>query len=687
MLVLELAVDIGGTFTDLVGYDRRTGQPIAAKAPTTPEDVTRGIRSCLQKAGIDVGQASRFVHGSTVAINTAIERTGARTALVVTRGTRDLYTIGRGNRPNAYDIHFRRPVPLVPPHLTFEVDERLGPRGDTWLPFDEEQARSVASAIAASGAEAIAVCLLHSWCEPEHERRMGAILTELVPHGFVTVSHEILREYGEYERISTTALNAYLGPRVAGYLERLEQMLRDAGFAGELAIMQSNGGAMSASVARAIPVAMLESGPVGGFLAAAEVGESLGYPDVIAFDMGGTTAKTNLVRHGAPRMAHGYHIGGYAEGLPVMLPVVDTVEVGSGGGSVAWIDEAGALQVGPRSAGAEPGPICYGRGGTQPTVTDANLVLGRLAPSALLGGEMQLDAAAARHGVEERIGRPLGLSAEEAALAIVKVAVLKMALAVREVSVARGHDPRDFALVAFGGAGPLHAAEVARELHVPTVIVPNVPGQLSAAGMLVADVKHDYVRTCSRALDRADLAELRGMADELVDTGRRRLEDQGVAPDQMAFPHVLEVRYAGQDFTMPVPAEPDAFEAGGSTRIRARFEALHEQQFGYHDPDRGLEIVNLRVVAVGRRPSWPRPAVRVAPGPHGRSGGRAVYFDEADRPVEAAVIERDRLAAGATVDGPAIVQEYGSTTVLFPGDLARVAPTGELLVLIRGGAR
>jgi N-methylhydantoinase A len=687
-MALELAVDIGGTFTDLVGYDDEEGRLFGAKSPTTPEDLSLGIRSCLERSGIPLSKVASFVHGSTIAINTVIERKGAKAALVVTRGTRDVYRIGRGNRPEAYDLFFERPQPIVPRRLTFEVDERLDARGEVRLPFDEEQAEKVASEIASAGVEAVAVCFLHAWCEPAHEHRMGAILRRALPGAFVTLSHEILREYGEYERISTSVLNAYVGPTVRRYLERLLTMLEGLDFGGRLLIMQSNGGVMAPEVAKEAPVVMLESGPVGGFIAAARMGANLGRPNVIGFDMGGTTAKANLATDGEPRMAHGYHVGGYATGQPVQLPVVDTVEVGSGGGSIASVDAASVLTVGPRSAGADPGPVCYGRGGTDPTVTDANLVLGRLGPSSLLGGEMSLDVDAASRALQSRVAGPLGIPLQDAALAVLQVAVLKMSLAVREVSVERGFDPRDFCLVAYGGAGPLHASAVARELHIPVIVVPNAPGQLSAAGMLLADLKHDLVRTVYRELERADLGELRGIVRELAREGTRRLAVEGVAPEAGEFRSLLEIRYRGQDFTLPIAVEEAMLKDGAAASIRRLFDESHERQFGYRDEERGLEIVNVRVVAVGRRR---RPDLLVvSPKTDAEAvafGSRPVVLALGEAPVGCPLYRREALGAGARIPGPAVVEEYGSTTLLLPGDRAEVAPTGELVISVGEGDR
>jgi N-methylhydantoinase A len=677
-VALTLAVDIGGTFTDLLGYDDRTGRFLSAKSSTTPDDLAAGIFDCVHKIGVAPSDVQAFVHGSTVAINTVIERKGARTALVVTRGTRDVYAIGRGNRPDAYDVWFRRPRPLVPRHLTFEVDERLGPDGSVRIAFDEMQAADVAALVAREAIDAVAVCFLHSWNNPAHEDKMGALLRLAAPAAFVTLSHEILREYGEYERTSTSVLNSYIGPRVSAYLDGLTGRLHASGFDGDVLIMQSNGGVMTPTVAKAMPVATLESGPVGGFIAAARVGASLGCRQVIAFDMGGTTAKTSLVRDGAPQMAHGYHIGGYASGLPMTLPVVDTVEVGAGGGSLARANEFGGLDVGPESAGAKPGPACYGQGGIEPTVTDANLVLGRIDAHGFLGGEMVLDVEAARAAIR-RVGAPLGLSEPAAAIAIVDVAVLKMSLAVRQVSVERGFDPRDFSMIAFGGAGPLHAADVARTLHIPEIVIPNFPGQFSAAGMLLADLRHDYVRTFHAPLERADFSELCRIADELSAVARRRLRDEGAADESMALALSLEVRYAGQDASMPVSIDSAVLERADRSAVHKAFNELHERAFAYHDADRPLEMVNVRLAASAKRSTPPLSQRRPVASESAASGRRSVWF-RADSPIDCPIYERERLAAGTMLDGPAVVQEYASTTLIFPGDRLEVAATGELLI-------
>jgi N-methylhydantoinase A len=672
-LPLVVAVDIGGTFTDLLAYDSATGRLLSSKSPTTPAGLEHGIRNCLEKAGVSVDSIDAFVHGSTVAINTVLERKGARTALVVTKGTRDVYKIGRGNRPDAYDIWFKRPEPLVPRHLTFEVEERLLAGGDIHTPLNARDADAVAMQVRASGAEAVAVCLLHSWKNPIHETRMAE---RLDPKIYRSISHEILREYGEYERISTTVLNSYIGPKVSAYLEGLERILEAQGFAGSLSIMQSNGGVMSLPVARRLPVAMLESGPVGGFIAAARTGAALGYRNVIGFDMGGTTAKTNLARDGEPQMSHGYHIGGYASGQPMLLPVVDTVEVGSGGGSIARVDHTGSLKVGPLSAGADPGPACYGKGGTEATVTDANLVLGRLDPAQFLGGEIPLNVDAAREAVQRSVAGPLGLSDTAAAQAVIKIAVMNMSLAVRQVSVERGYDPRDFVMIGFGGAGPLHAAEVARSLHIPLLVIPNFPGQFSASGMLLAEPRQDFIRTYYRPLEQTDFAELAQIAAEMEALARERMSGADIR-----MRHSLEVRYAGQDFALPVAVEPARYGVEYAATVRDAFHQLHQLRFGYHDADLALEIVNAHLAATAFPTLVALPAFSRREGA-ALLGKRAVFFD--DDAIDCPVYRRESLASGERINGPAIIQEYASTTVLFPQDRAEVTTSGELLIHVGG---
>jgi N-methylhydantoinase A len=673
--VIFVAVDIGGTFTDLIGFDDETQTFVQAKSLTTPSELTQGVINCLKESGIDPGRIDELIHGSTTAINTLIERKGAKTGLVVTRGTRDVYIIGRGNRPESYNLFFHRHQPLVSRRMTLEIEERLLASGEVDTPLKKSSVAAACKALKAEGVEAVAVCFLHAYANPEHERVAGEMIRKAMPGVYLSLSHDILREYREFERMSTTVVNAYIGPKVGGYVKSLKSSLGGIGFKGDLSIMRSNGGVMTPEVATERPVAMMESGPVGGIIASAQVGIALGFKNVISFDMGGTTAKASLIRAGEPTLAPGYYVGGYASGHPVMLPMIDVVEVGAGGGSIAWRDDIGALKVGPQSAGADPGPICYRGGGTEPTITDANVVLGRLDPDNFLGGQMKLDAKGAARGIAEKIAKPLKMDTVAAAQAIIEIAISKMSLAVREVSVAKGYDPRDFALVASGGAGPLHVIAIARELHIPTVIVPLFPSHFSALGMLLADERHDFIRTYYSDLAAVDFAELVKIYQDMVAEAKASLRHTRGAVEQIQ----LDLRYMGQEFTLAVPVTLAQLKAGKRELIRKAFDALYEHRYAHHSPEEPVEMVNIRLGVIGKRPKLKFPRL-------GKSSTVAVshrsdvYFTDTKKPVRCPVYQRTALKAGARIVGPALIQEHGTTTVLFRKDECKVAPSGELII-------
>jgi N-methylhydantoinase A len=679
--VIFVAVDIGGTFTDLIGFNDETQVFVQAKSLTTPHELTQGVINCLRESGIDPGSIDELIHGSTTAINTLIERKGAKTGLVVTRGTRDVYIIGRGNRPESYNLFFHRHEPLVSRQMTHEADERLLAGGEVHEPLNKASTTAACKALKAQGVEAVAVCFLHAYANPEHERIAGEMIRKAMPGVYLSLSHDILREYREFERMSTTVVNAYIGPKVGGYVKDLRSGLGRIGFSGDLSIMRSNGGVMTPEVATERPVAMMESGPVGGIIAAAQVGLALGFANVISFDMGGTTAKASLIRAGEPTLAPGYYVGGYASGHPVMLPMIDVVEVGAGGGSIAWRDDIGLLKVGPQSAGADPGPICYRGGGVEPTITDANVVLGRLDPDNFLGGTMKLDADGARRGVQQRIADPLKLDTVVSAQAIVDIAVNKMSLAVREVSVAKGYDPRDFALVASGGAGPLHVCAIARELYIPTVIVPLFPSHFSALGMLLADERHDFTRTAFADLASVDFAGLVAVHDEMVKDAKASLRHAKDAAYQIH----LDLRYMGQEFTLQVPVTLDQLKKGDRKAIRTAFDQLYEHRYAHHSPEEPVEMVNIRLGAIGKRPKLSFPSLG-ATGTAAPSGEQLAYFTSAAKPLMAKVYRREDLGAGAEIAGPALIQEHGTTTVLFERDICKVADSGEMIITI-GAAR
>ncbi len=677
--MIFVAVDIGGTFTDLVGFDDKAGAFIQAKSLTTPADLVQGVIDCIRKSGITVDVIDELIHGSTIAINTLIERKGAKTGLVVTRGTRDVYMIGRGNRPESYNLFFHRHQPLVSRQVICEVAERLLSSGKILEPIKRVSIRQACKELKQAGVEAIAVCFLHSYANPVHERIAGGVIKQAMPDAYLSLSHNILREYREFERISTTVVNAYIGPKVGGYVKRLKDSLAESNFRGDLSIMRSNGGVMTPEVAIERPVAMMESGPVGGIIASAHVGQALGFPNVISFDMGGTTAKASLIRAGEPTMAPGYYVGGYASGHPVMLPMIDVVEVGAGGGSIAWRDDVGALKVGPQSAGADPGPICYRSGGTEPTITDANVVLGRLDPDHFLGGQMKLDGIAAKRGIKQKIADPLKLDVIAAAQAIVEIAINKMSLAVREVSVAKGYDPRDFALVASGGAGPLHVCAIARELFIPTVIVPLFPSHFSALGMLLADERHDFIRTVYSDLAAVDFAKLIVIHDELVTDAKAGLRHGKNAVYQIHF----DLRYVGQEFTLSVPATIAQLRRADRHGIRTAFDKLYEQRYSHHSPEEAVELVNIRLAAIGKRPRLKFPDLSHS-SPAKPAGERSVFFGSVTKPLVVKVFRREHLAAGSRIAGPALIEEHGTTTVLFEHDDCKVAPSGELIIAVGG---
>lgn len=678
---IQLGVDIGGTFTDLIAFDPDTGQLYHAKSPTTYFDFVQGILDCIEKSGASLPATSHMIHGTTIAINTVIEQKGARTALVTNRGAKDVYLIGRGNRPEAYNLFFRRPKPLVPRHLTFEVSGRMLADGREFEPVDINEIEKLCEELQRQKVEAVSICFLHSYANPAHEQLVGGIIRERLPECYVSLSSEILREYREYERTSTTVLNAYVGPKVSQYIRRLKGRLMENGFRESLMIMQSNGGIMSPDTAAMKPVNMMESGPVGGIIASAEVARALGYENVIAFDMGGTTAKASLIRDGEPSMSEVYYIGGYASGHPVMIPVVEVVEVGTGGGSIAWLDEVGTLKVGPRSAGSDPAPICYGRGGTEPTFTDANVALGRIGAEDFLGGTMPLDKAAAEDGIRRKIAEPLGLDMIRSAHAIVQIAIANMSLAVREVSVEKGYDPRDFVLVASGGAGPLSAVAIARELHIPIVIIPRFPAHFSAIGMLMTDQRHDFVQTYYAPLERLQFAELLKICQQLMDEAKQLALSEGISTEQVTYQTYLDIRYVGQEFTLPVPVSVEQLEKGDIAGIRSSFDCIHEQRYGHQAPEEPVEMVNIRLTVTGRRAKPQFPGLK-ASGQTPEPKYRPVYFDDLERPVHCPVYFREQLPPGFVVKGPALIQEYASTTVLFDGDVCEVCDTGELIIKV-----
>src|SRR5262245_40617066 len=684
---LRLAADIGGTFTDIAVFDARTGQLTFGKALSTPHHLVEGITAAVAKAGSDYRSAGLFLHGSTIAINTILERTGARTALIITRGFRDIYEIGRINGPNAYNLCFRKHEPLVERALRFEIDERVLADGEIDRPLDDAEVVALGRKLEELGVEAAAILFLNCYARAEHEARAKAILEKNHPNIFVSASHELSQEYREFERCSTVVANAYIGPKVRRYVGEIDRHIRDAGFAGSFLIVQSTGGLYEAQQAQHQCVRMLESGPAAGVIGTQALCHALGIDNAIAFDMGGTTAKAGVIYQGEALTTGTALIGGYDKALPVQIAMMDIFEVGTGGGSIARL-EAGGLRVGPQSAGAAPGPACYGLGGSAPTVTDANLLLGRLAADRFLGGEMRLDVGAAERALKDKVAKPLGMDATAAADGILRIAATAMSYAVKGVTTERGLDAGDFVLVAYGGAGPLHAVEVAREIGMRKIIIPNAPGVFSAFGMLFADLRYDFVRTSLMRLDDASFDHLEKVYGELEQQGRDAIAAASVAPHRIVIKRAADMRYVGQEHAVTVDLPLNVFAKQNRQAIKRHFDDMHALRYGTSAPDEPAEIVSLRTTVTGlmRKP----PQAKVARGRRGRrepakaafAGRRPVYFS--GRFVSTPTWRRAALVAGNRINGPALIEEHASTTLLMPGDALEVDALGNLVIAVGG---
>jgi N-methylhydantoinase A len=681
-MAYRVTVDTGGTFSDFVYFDEATRAISIAKLPSTPDDPSRAILAGVEHLiaqGVKPEAIRYFCHGTTVGTNALLEGKGVRTGLLVTKGFRGIYEVAEQSRPHGpaiFDILYDKPAMLVPPHLTGEVAERVAANGEVLLPLDEEALRETLRGLAEHEVSSLAVCLLFSFLHPEHEQRVRAIVEEEIPGCGISLSSDIVPQIREYYRLSTTVINAYLQPILANYIANLETRLSGAGVTSrQKYIMQSNGGMATFAATAKKAVATVLSGPAGGVTACVEASRAAGFENLITFDMGGTSCDVALIKGGAASVS----TRGKVEGRDISLPMIDINTVSAGGGTLAGVDRLGQLLVGPRSAGAVPGPACYGRGGERPTITDCNLVLGYLGEDNFLGGQMPLDANRAYVAVEAFVAEPLNIPVADAAEGVVRIINVKMQEAIKAISTMRGHDLREFHLLAFGGAGPLHAARMAQELGMAGVVVPLYPGVYSAMGLLMADVTHDYVRSRVGALAATGARELESVFGEMERQARTDLHEEDFPNDEIAIERALDLRYAGQGYEVTVSCG-DLSSGDAILRLRQAFDAQHKEMFGHTAPDEPVEIVSYRVRGVGRVP----PVEIRAYQPEGLPLAAALRETRACRfdgqIFDTPVYQRERLDVGATFEGPAIVDQLDCTTVVPPGHRVRVDRFKNLLI-------
>ena len=670
------AVDVGGTFTDIVVLDGATGEVSFAKAPTTPREPSEGVLATIAKSSLDLPGATTFFHGTTLGINTMLEHKGATTGVITTRGFRDILEIARMGWP-MYQLHWDQPRPLVPRYLRREVTERMRADGIELAPLDEDELRREAAFLVEQGVESIAVCFLHSYAYPEHEQRAGEILAAEFPGIAVTLSHQVTQEYREYERTATTVGDAAIKPRMARYVDELEHSLAREQFDGAFLLTRCDGGVMSAAEAKERPIRTLISGPASGVMGGVALSRWIGVPNLICADMGGTSFDSALIIDHEPAISASTRI----EGMPLLVPVIELATIGAGGGSIAWIDAGGALNVGPQSAGADPGPICYGKGGAEPTFTDAALVSGLLDVERFLGGEMALDLDAATEGIRSRIAEPLGMGVEEAAAGIITLTEAKMAATLEELTIGKGYDPRDFSLLAFGGGGSLVASALATRLGIPMVIVPPSPATFSAWGMLTLDVVHDFARTSLGNLATLDPADFAARFDALGEQARAALDREDVPAEERSLVHSVDMRYEGQEHTLTIPLDVSFLADVDLARLRELFDERHSVVYGYSMAD-PVEVTAYRIRAVGSLDKPTKPALPTGgeSAEHALKSTRRARHRESGGELEWSIYDRDLLQAGNRLHGPAIVEEAAATTLVSPVQELRVDELGNLLI-------
>jgi N-methylhydantoinase A len=674
-----VGIDVGGTFTDIVAVDITKGASHYFKLPSTRENpataALEGFRRVLEIAAAPPASVSSFTHGTTVATNAILEGRHAKTAYVTTAGFRDILELARQRRPHLWNLDKPKPSPVALRDARLEIDERLDASGAIIRPLTDEGIATLLQQLGQTGAQAVAVCLLHSYANPAHEQQIAEAIRKAFPDIFVCSSSEVVGEFREYERFCSTVLNAGLLPVMDRYLGALQEGVRDLGTPAPVAVMQSNGGTMSATAARERPISTFLSGPAAGVVGAIAVGRSVGQERFVTFDMGGTSTDVCLVEQSTAPIRRDQVVAG----MPVRTPTVDIHTVGAGGGSIAWVDDGGLLKVGPQSSGARPGPACYGHGGTEPTVSDANVLLGRLNPVGLLDGRLEVDLSAAERALDDRIGERLGLDRETAAIGILEIVNANMVQAIRVVSVERGHDPRDFALMAFGGAGPLHAADIAAELGIDTVIIPARPGLLCAQGLLHSDRRADFSRTRIMPLSSGAAASLQRLAEELDEMLDGWCRSEGLTAQSVSCDYTADLRYLGQDFELIVPFTRQALSEEGFVRsLIETFNAVHLEHYGYASPEKAVEIVAMRLRAIAPAPSLPatpRPPISG----DALIGERSVWFKDAGR-LMTPIYDRARLGAGSILEGPALLEQMDSTTVVPPGMHFQVMDGGDIVM-------
>jgi N-methylhydantoinase A len=688
--VWRIGVDIGGTFTDVALVEETSGRIGVAKVPTTPEDLAKGVLGALELAmsryQVVPAEVGLLSHGTTVVTNAILQKSGARAALITTRGFRDVLELRRSARADLYNLFQDAPATLIPRRRRFEITERIGADGGVVTPLAEDEIDGLIKALKLARVDAIAVSLVFSFLNPEHERRLGALLGAALPHVPVYLSSDVLPEIKEFERTSTTAVCAYVGPILASYLERLEQVTHSRALP-PLYLMGSNGGILEAVEAMAMPAMTVESGPAAGVVGASLVARQTGRLDLLSFDMGGTTAKASLLRQGQYETTSDYEVGGASSmtrwmngtGHPIRVPVIDLAEVSAGGGSIAWVDRAGALRVGPKSAGAHPGPACYARGGTEPTVTDCNLLLGYLDKGSLLDGDLSIDHAAATTAVHTRLAEPLGVDVQIAAAAVIDVVNHAMAEVLKIVSIQRGHDPRDFVLAAFGGAGPLHAAALASELGISEVICPPIPGAFSALGLVGTDLKRDYVQTLYATTGVAGPEALERAFMALERKGTAMLDRAGVAPQRRRFERFVDARYARQSYELVVPVPTRPVCSATLEKIAETFHDRHLEIYGHDNRDEPVHIVSVRLAAIGEIPTLPIRDNVAPPRTDAVKDRRQVWFRETGS-VEATIYDRRRMPSEFEVRGPVVIESLESTILVPPEWQAKMNEDGYVLL-------